>query len=79
MVMFVGQENMSTTELALETARFVLSNLHGLHAFDPAMPSVSRPIDTSEAVRRINDALKEEGTRTGRGNCPVSQLSSIPT
>ena len=59
MVMFIGQDSMSKTELALETARFMLSNLHDLHAFDPATPDVSRPIDTSEAVRRINDALRE--------------------
>ena len=79
MVMFIGQDSMSKTELALETARFMLSNLHGLHAFDPATPDVSRPIDTSEAVRRINDALSEGGTHIGQSSCPVSEMCSTPT
>ena len=78
MVKFVGEEKMTPVQLALETARFELSHLHGLRSFSPsvpesAWPSPSWPIDTTEAVRRINVALEwlnEEGRRTEPNTYP---------
>ena len=67
MVMFVGQENMTPVQLALETARYQLSTLHGCHIYDTKTKKVYRIVDTNEAVERIEDALRSLGlmdTRT---------------
>ena len=61
MVMFVNQEAMSPVQLALETARYDFACLDGLHAFSPLHPEHSWPIKTSEALTRIDAALKYLG------------------
>ena len=61
MVMLVGQEKMTPVQLALETARYQLAKLHGLHIYDTKSQSHSRVIDNDEALERIDDALRSLG------------------
>mgnify|MGYP006872985923 CR=1 FL=1 len=68
MVMFVGQENMTPVQLALETARFHLSILHGCHLSSSDTHTFLRVIDNNEAVERIDDALRSLGLMDTRAN-----------
>ena len=61
MVMFVGQENMTPVQLALETARYQLAILHGCHLYSPISDKFLRVIDNNEVIERIDDALRSLG------------------
>ena len=58
---FVDEDKMTPVQLALETARFECSHLHGCRAYHPSNPSYSWPIRTTGAARRIDDALRSLG------------------
>ena len=58
MVMFVDQDKMSPAQLALETARYELAGLHGGTISWPERGTPNYVIDTSEAIQRIDAALK---------------------
>lgn len=68
MVMFVGQENMTPVQLALETARYQLATLHGCHIYNTESQCVYRVVDSSEAISRIDDALRSLGLMDTHAN-----------
>ena len=76
MVMFVEQENMTPVQLALETARYELSKLHGLHVAYDNSDVASHVIDTTEAVERVDDALRSLGFMDTYAKCDT--VNSMP-
>lgn len=59
----IGFEKMNATQRALEVARHELVTLSGLQAADATAPHETFTIDTNEAIRLIDVALKERRTK----------------
>ena len=64
MVMFVDEDKMSPIQLALETAKFELASLHGSTVVTELEPNYRRVLDNTQALQRINDALRLIKTHT---------------
>ena len=68
MVKFVGEEKMSPVQLALETARYEFSHLHGSTISWPESSSYTYVFDSTEANRRIDAALRSLGLMDTRAD-----------
>ena len=67
-VRFVDEEKMSPVQLALETARFEFSHLHGSTISWPGSSSYTYIFDSTEPNRRIDVALQSLGLMDTRAD-----------
>lgn len=70
MITFVNQDKMSPVQLALETARYEFSRMHGSTISRPEYSNYSYVWDSTEANRRIDDALRSLGLRPAVQHTP---------
>ena len=69
MVMFVGQNKMNPAQLALETARFRFSHLHGA-TISREGSNHSYVFDSKEVNELINSALEYLAKSSELSTCP---------
>ena len=69
MVMFVGQDKMTPVQLALETARFKFSHLHGSTVIHKGSND-SYVFDSTEVNECINAALEYLAKSSEPSTCP---------